>query len=252
MIADGLLLAWVLLAWGAQAVLPWRLAGLAAERRRAGALALLPQFLTGALAALFYVLRHPDPAVVQGLFPLTASRSARTLAVLFFALMVADLVLFLTWRRLEAAGWWIAAGFGLLFLLAATWAAELMRVGEGPESGLLPFLALVALRALAALGAAEALAPGRPLLAAAAGPGLLLYGLLLPGRLAQALTAHGQWTTLGAAALLLLGARWLPANLRRPALLGATLLAGLYFGEAARLSQEIGLLLQPLPPLPHQ
>jgi hypothetical protein len=253
LIADGLLLAWALLAWGAQAVLPWRLAGMTeidAERRRAGALALLPLFLTGALAALFHVLRHPDAAVVQRLFPLAASGSGRTLTVLFCAVLVSDLLLFLTWRRLEAAGWRIVAGFGLAFLLAATWAAELTRVGEGPESGLLPFLALVALRTLAALGAAEALAPGRPLLAAAAGPGLLLYGLLLPARLSYALGAHGQWLTLGAAALLLLGARWLPANLRRPALLGATLLAGLCLGQAARLSQEIGTPLAPMPSLP--
>jgi hypothetical protein len=252
MIADGLLLGWLLLAWGAQAVLPWRLAGLDAERRRNGALALPPLFLTGALAAFFYVLRHPDPAVVQRLFPLASSRSGRALMVLFFALMVSDLLLFFTWRRLETAGWRIAAGFGLLFLLAATWAAELMRVGEGPESDVLPFLALVALRTLAALGAAEALAPGRPLLAAMTGPGLLLYGFLLPAQLAHALGARGQWVTLAAAALLLLGVRWLPANLRRPALLGATLLAGLYFGQAARLSSELGIPLQPLPPLPHR
>ena len=250
LIADGLLLAGLLLAWGAQAVLPWRLAGLDAERRRAGALALLPLFLTGALAAFLYVVRHPDPAVVQGLFPLAASRSGRALAVLFVALTAADLLLFLTWRRLEAAGWRIAAGLGLVFLLAASWAAELTRIGEGPQGTVVPFLALVALRALAALGAAEALAPGRPLLAAAAGPGLLLYGLLLPAPLAHSLGAHRQWITLGAAALLLLGARWLPINLRRPALLGATLLAGLYLGQAARLSQEIGLPLAPMPSLP--
>jgi hypothetical protein len=246
LIADGLLLAGLLLAWGAQAVLPWRLAGLDTglntERRRAGALALLPLLLTGALAAFFYVLRYPDAAIVQGLYPLGASRAGRTLTVLFFALMVSDLFLFLTWRRLEAAGWRIAAGLGLVFLLAATWAAELARIGEGPESAAIPFLALVALRALAALGAAEALAPGPPRLAAAAGPGLALYGFLLPAQLAQALGARGQWLTLATAALLLLGARWFPPSLRRPALLGATLLAGLYLGQAARLSAELGVM----------
>lgn len=250
--ADGLLLGWVLLAWGAQAVLPWRLAVLTPERRRLWALALLPLLLTGALAAFFHVSRHPDAAVVQGLFPLAASRPGRILAVLFFALAAVDLLLFVSWRRLEAAGWRIAAGFGLVFLLAATWAAELTRAGEGPESALLAFLALVALRVLAALGAAEALAPGRPGLAMAAGPGLLLYGLLLPARLAHALGDSGQWLTLAAAALLLLGARWFPAHLRRPALLGAALLAGLYLGEAARLSQELGMPPQPLPALPHR
>ncbi|HEY4589455.1 MAG TPA: hypothetical protein VII86_09510 [Thermoanaerobaculia bacterium] len=254
LIADGLLLGWLLLAWGAQAVLPWRLArldtelstglntGLNTERRRSGALALLPLLLTGALAAFFYVLHHPDAAIVQGLYPLGASRSGRALTVLFFALMASDLFLFLTWRRLEAAGWRIAAGLGLVFLLAATWAAELTRIGEGPESAVVPFLALVILRALAALGAAEALAPGPPLLAAAAGPGLVLYGFLLPAQLVHALGARGQWLTLTTAALLLLGARWFPAGLRRPALLGATLLAGLYLGQAARLSAELGVV----------
>ena len=250
MTADGLLLGWLLLAWGAQALLPWRLAGLDTERRRFGALALLPLLLTGALAAFFYVLRHPDAAVVQGLFPLGASRAGRALTVLFFALASADLLLFFTWRRLEASGWRIAAGFGLVFLLTTAWAGELIRTGEGPESAAVPFLALVALRALAAVGAAEALAPGPPRLAVAAGPGLLLYGLALPAQLAHALGRHGQWLTLAAAALLLLGARWLPLPLRRPALLGATLLAGLYLGEAARLSQELGVPLAPMPALP--
>ena len=246
LIADGLLLAWLLLAWGAQAVLPWRLArldtGLNTERRGSGALALLPLLLTGALAAFFYVLRHPDAAIVQSLYPLGAARTGRVLTVLFFALMVADLFLVATWRRLEAAGWRIAAGLGLVFLLAASWAAELTRVGEGPESALFPFLALVILRALAALGVAEALAPGPPLLAAAAGPGLVLYGCLLPAQVVHALGARGQWLTLATAALLLLGARWFPASLRRPALLGATLLAGLYLGQAARVSAELGVV----------
>jgi hypothetical protein len=242
MIADGLLLGWMLLAWGAQAVLPWRLAGLAPERRRLGALALLPLLLTGGLAAFLYATRHPDAAVVQGIFPLGASRLGRALAVLFPALAVADLLLLFTWRRLEASGWRIAAGFGLVFLLAATWAAELIRAGEGPASALFALILLTLLRALLALGAAEALAPGRPVLAAAAAPSLLLYGLLLPALLARDLGAHGQWLTLAAAALLLLGARWLPTPLRRPALAGAALLAGLYLGEAARLSVELGTL----------
>jgi hypothetical protein len=242
LIADGLLLAWLLLAWGAQAVLPWRLAGIKTEQRRNGALALLPLLLTGALAAFFHVLRHPDAAIVQSLYPLGASRTGRALTVLFFALTVSDLCLFLAWRRLEAMGWRIAAGFGLVFLLATSWAAELTRIGEGPQGTVIPFLILVILRALVALGAAEALAPGPPRLAAAAGPGLALYGFLLPAQLAHALGARGQWLTLATAALLLLGARWFPASLRRPALLGATLLAGFYLGEAARLSGEIGVL----------
>jgi len=242
----GLLLAWLLLSWGAQAVVPWRLAALDPERRRPWVPFLLPLLVTGALAAGAVVQLHPDAALSQGLYPLGASGLGRVLAVLLPALALADILIAIGWRRMEATGWRIAAGFGLAFLLAATWAAELMRTGEGPASAPLAFVALVLLRMLLALGAAEALAPGRPLLAAAAGLALPLYALLLPAPLARALGAHGQWLTLAAASLLLLGARWLPPALRRPALLGGALLAGLYLGQANHLSQGLG---QSFPPM---
>jgi hypothetical protein len=238
----GLLLAWILLSWGAQAAVPWRLAAVDPERRRPWVPALLPLLATGALAAAGFVQLQPDAALAQGLYPLGASGLGRVLAVLLSALALADILIAIGWRRMEAAGWKIAAGFGLAFLLIATWIAELMRTGEGPASAPLAFLALVLLRTLLALGAAETLAPGRPLLAAAAGLALPLYALLLPAPLARALGAHGQWLTLAAASLLLLGARWLPPALRRPALLGGTLLAGLYLGQAARLSAGVGTL----------
>jgi hypothetical protein len=240
LIADGLLLGALLLAWGAQAVIPWRLAAMEAERRRAWALALLPLLLTGVVAALLYLRHHLQAAVFQRLFPLAASRPGRALALLLLAMTVADLLLAIGWRRLEATGWRIAAGLGLLFLLAATWAAELVRTGEGPAStpGVLPLL--VILRALVALGAAEALAPGRPFLAVAGASGLAFYSLLLPAPLAQALGSRGQWITVVTAALLMAMARRVPLSLRRPALLGAALLAGLYLAQAASLSERLG------------
>jgi hypothetical protein len=243
----GLLLAWLLLSWGAQAAIPWRLAARDPERRRPWVPALLPLLVTGALAAAALVQLQPDAALAQGLYPLGASGLGRGLAVLLTALALADVLIAIGWRRMEAAGWKIAAGLGLAFLLTATWTAELMRTGEGPASAPVAFIALVLLRTLLALGAAEALAPGRPLLAAAAGLALPLYALLLPAPLAHALGAHGQWLTLAAASLLLLGARWLPPALRRPALLGGTLLAGLYLGQATRLSQGLGQ--SPFPPM---
>lgn len=246
--SDGLLLGWMLLAWGAQAVVPWRLAGLAPERRRPWALALLPLLVTGALAAFAHLQAHPDAAVEQGLYPLAASIPGRTLAVLFAAMVLAGALLGAGWRRLETPGWRIAAGFGLAFLLAAAWTAELIRTGEGPASAPPVFLALVVLRTLLALGAAEALAPGRPRLAVAAGLALPLYALLLPAQLAQGLARHGQWLPLAAAALLLLAARWLPASLRRPALLAAAFLAGLWLAQAAHLSEQLSAA--PLPPIP--
>jgi hypothetical protein len=236
---DGLLLGWVLLAWGGQSLLPWRLAGLPPERRRSWAFAPLGLLVTGALAAFAHVQAHPDAAVTQGLYPLGASSPGRVLEVLFPALALADSLLAAGRKSLEAMGWRIAAGFGLAFLLAASWGAELLRVGEGPASGPVALALLVLLRSLISLGAAEALAPGRPVFAVAAGLALPLHALLLPATLARSLGQHGQWITLGAAALLFLSARWLPGSLRRPALAAAVLLAGLYLGEAVGLSQAL-------------
>ncbi|HEY0514378.1 MAG TPA: hypothetical protein VGH73_20910 [Thermoanaerobaculia bacterium] len=249
--SDGLLLGWILIAWGAQATVPWRLAELAPERRRRCAFALLPLLVTGALAAFAHVQAHPDAALSQGIYPLADSTPGRALAVLFPALVLADALAAAGWRGLERAGWRIAAGIGLAFLLAAGWTAELVRAGEGPESAPAALAVLIGLRTLMALGAAEALAPGRPLLAVAAGLALPLHRLLLPAALAHALGSRGRWITLAAAALLFLAARWLPARLRRPALVAAALLAGLYLGEATRLSQELASPgLPPMPSLP--
>jgi hypothetical protein len=66
-----------------------------------------------------------------------------------------------------------------------------------------------------------------------------------------ALVRTGAPLTAGAAAALFLAARWLPASLRRPALAAATLLAGLFFAQAAALSQDLaGPVFSPMPPLP--
>jgi len=239
---DGLLLAWVLLAWGAQAVVPWRLPRVEAGRRRPWAVALLPLLVTGAIAILFYVLDHPDAAVVHDLYPLAASRTGRLLAVLLPALALVDLVATLGGTRFEPVAWRLVAGFGLTFLLVASWTGELLRIGEGPESGLIPLAILTGLRLLLSLAAAETLAPGRPVLAPFAGAGLALYVLLLPGPLAQALWRQPVIFTLGAAVLLLLAARWLPASLRRWTLGAATLLAGIFLAQAAQLSQGLAVL----------
>jgi hypothetical protein len=234
---------------------PWRLGGLPAGEagRRGWALGLLPLLASGAFAAYGHLQIHPDAAVVQGIYPFGGSGIARIVAVLFVAVALAAGFAAATWRDLETTGWRIVAGFGLAFLLAASWAGELIRTGEGPPSAGLAFVALILLRTLIALGAAEALAPlqPRPRLATAAGLALLLYTLLLPGALAQALAAHGRWTPLAAATLLFLAARRLPARMAgmaRVALLGAALLAGLWLAQAASLSEQLST--RPLPPLP--
>jgi hypothetical protein len=248
---DGLILAFLFLAWGAQAVTPWRLPGVEAERRRLWAYSLLPLLTVSALAAIHFAQTHPDAAVYQGIYPLWLSRLGRILSVLFPALALADLVAMIGWRRLEDAGWRINAGFGLVFLLAASCAGELMRIGEGPESGPVALAFLVVLRTLLALGVAEALAPGRPVFAVMAGAALPFYYLLLPSGVAAVLWRSGQGITLGAASLLLLAARWLPAGLRRTTLIGAALLIGLLIARAGDLSQVLsGPDVAPMPELP--
>ena len=239
---DGLLLAWVLLAWGAQAVVPWRLPRIEPGRRRPWTVALLPLLVTGAIAILIYTQAHPDAAVVHDLYPLAASRTGRLLAVLLPALALVDLVAIVGGSRFEPAAWRIVAGFGLIFLLAASWAGELLRIGEGPEGTLIPLVILTGLRLLLSLAAAETLAPGRPRLAPFAGAGLALYDLLLPAQLARALWRSPAAFTLGAAVVLFLAARWLPASLRRVALGAATLLAGLFLAQVAQLSQALAVL----------
>jgi hypothetical protein len=223
-------------------VVPWRLAGLEPDRRRPWALGLLPLLASGALAAFAYAGRHPDAAVEQALYPLRASLTGILLAVLLAALALVDLVAAQGWRRFEPAAWRLAAGFGLALLLAASWAGELMRIGEGPESALLPMAVLTVLRLLLALAAAETLAPGQPVFAPFAGAALPLYVLLLPAQLARALWGSPAAFTLGAAAVLFLAARWLPASLRRWALGAATLLAGLLLAQTALLSQRLAVL----------
>ena len=147
---------------------------------------------------------HPDAALAQGLYPLGRLDRGPGLAVLFAAVALAGALLAAGWRSLEPAGWRLAAAFGLALLLAATWAAELLRTGEGPASAL-----GVLRRSWSSCARWSPWAPPRPslpagpLLAVAAGLALLLYGLLLPAQLARALAAHGQWLTLAAAALLL-------------------------------------------------
>jgi len=252
-----LLLALILVVWGAQAVAPWRLRrgnspDPSAARRRWGHAA-LPLLLAGALAALLYVHDRPDAALGSGLMPILATLPGRLLVLLLAALLVADLILALGKSRIETLGWPLAAVLGLLFLAAASLAGELLRVGETARGPLSLFLAAAACRLLITLAAGEVLAPGprRPLLALPAGLALPFYLFCLPRPLQAALAAGGEWITLAAASLLLLLAPWLPASLRRITLIAGVLLAALVLSHAGDLSQTLPVPpLPPMPPLP--
>ncbi|HEV7517764.1 MAG TPA: hypothetical protein VGR07_15805 [Thermoanaerobaculia bacterium] len=248
---NGLLVAVILVAWGSQAVAPWRLRRSDSAARRLWGHAALPLLLAGALAGLLYVHDRPDAAIAAGLSPLLANLPGRLLALLLAALLGADLILALGKGRIENLGWPLAASLSLLFLAAAALPGELLRVGEGPR-GPLPLLFAAALcRLLVTLGAGEAVAAGRPLLAGVAGLALPLYYLCLPTPLKRAIAASGSWLTLGAATVLFLTARWLPASLRRPTVIAAALLAGLFLAQAGDLSQVLPTPpLPPMPPLP--
>jgi hypothetical protein len=248
---NGLLLATLLVAWGSQAVVPWRLrrpGETTAAARQLWGHAALPLLLGGALAALLYVHERPDAAIAAGLSPIFATLPGKILVLLLAAVLGADLVLALGKGRVENLGWPLAATLSLLFLAAATLATELLRVGEG-QRGPLPLLfAAAGCRLLVALGAGEGLAAGRPLFALASGLALPLYYLCLPRPLEQAIAGGGYWLTLVAATALFLVARWLPVSLRRPTVLAAALLAGIFFAQAGDLSQILPA--PPIPPMP--
>lgn len=255
---DGLLFAVLLVACGAQVAIPAHLPRLArpaaepgedpggpASSRRVWALAVPLLFLAGAFCALLYARSHPDTLLAAGLFPLRSSIPGQLLSVLAPSLLGASVVAFLGWNKLEDAGWWILAGFGLAFLAVISLAQELVRSGEAFEE-LYPALAIGTLcRLLIALGAGELAAPGRPLLAIPAGLAVAGYWTALTPRVAALLAIRGQILTCGAAVLLFLAARWLPARLRRPALVGAVLLAALFLAQSELATLEMAS--QPAP-----
>jgi hypothetical protein len=234
-----------LVAWGSHAVVPWRLARGPAARQHAWRLAAPLLLAAGVLAFALDVGLHADRAVAAGLGRLPAgSRLGLELAGCALALAAGDVAIFAARARLEAAAWRLAAGLALPALVVVTWAAELLRAGEGPLAAPPAALAAVACRALAALAAAELLAPGPPRWAPFAPLALGGYLLALPPLLTRALESQGDLLTLAAAALLLGTARWLPGRWRSIALAAGGLLAGLFFARAAALSEVLSVLVQ--------
>ncbi len=232
-------LAFNLLVFGAHARLPFRLAGGEERSRRAWALAAPPALLASLLLTGAALARQPDAALAWGMTgPLAASMPARLIALVMLALLLADVVVAVGWRRLEPAGWRILGALGLLGAMAHAFGAELLRVGWGPVAGLVLLLAAAALRLPLALAAAELAAgpPGRASLAA--GPALALAFLLWPETLRR--TLRPELATLAAAVLLLVAARWTPAKLRRATAVAGLLLAVFFLARAADLSASLG------------
>lgn len=233
---DPLLASVGLVTWGAHLAVPWGLARRAEENRSWWRLAAPLLLVAGVLAFALQVALHPDRAVAVGLVELPlGSPLARGLTLAAGLLAAVDGVMLLARTRLEAAGWRLAALLALPALAAMVWAAELLRIGDGPAVRPGLALAAAACRAAVALAAGEALLPRRPRVAPLALPALGAYFLLLPGTLARVLAHQGDLFTLAAAALLMGSARWLPARFQRPALAAGTLLAGLFFARVAAL-----------------
>jgi hypothetical protein len=237
-----------LLAWGAHAVVPWRLAGGPPRARRLWGLAALPLLGAGALAGLALAAARTDAVLGAGwgVRPLTRG-VVHALVVLVPALAATDLLLAVARHRLEPAGWRVAAGVGGAALAVAALAAELLRAGGGPATGIPGIVAAAGCRAVLALAAGEALTPSRPLAAAAAALAIPVYWLSLPAPVGDLLAAEGSGWTAAAAATLLAAARWLPRRLRRPGLAAGVLLAALLLARAGIRSATYPLT--PPPPV---
>jgi hypothetical protein len=239
-----------LVAWGAHALSPWRLARAAGEARRPYALAALPLLVASIAAGLAWTAFHPDAAVATGVASLRGSRTASVIAILVAAALLADLVAAFAWRDLEPAGWRILGGLHLAASLAVAFGGELLRIGEGPRTAFAISLLAIAARWLLMLASGEALAPGRPRASLLAVVGMPLYLLALPTEVLALLWERGVPWTAGAATLLFLAARWLPSKLRRPAVGVAALLAGVVLAQAAAASELFGNVVAPPRPPP--
>lgn len=255
----------VLLALGAHVVVP---AGLvqgggespsAAVTRRRWALTALPLLMVAVAIFLGWLRWHPDPLIALGWGsePLTTF-SGYTAAAMVLMLAVADLFLLLTYRRLEPVTWRLLAGLALPVLLAVSTFLEIIRVGQGPRTTLGALILAALCRAAVALGTGAALEvrsratsisriPRTLAWTLPAAALLPLYPLALPGEVRALLLAEGAGLTVGAAAALFLVSPWLPARLRRPALLAAGALGALVFAQATDLA---GTFLEHMRPLP--
>lgn len=235
-----LLAAWNLVVFGLHVLAPWRLADGSEGRRRQWALAAPAALVAALLWSIVHVARQPDEAAAWGWgLPFGASPVSAFLLVAVGALLLTDLVVAAGWSRLEPAAWRTAAAIGIVGAAAHALGAELLRAGWGPApaSGV-ELSALIALRLILALAAAE-LALGSPRRwTPIAGPALL--GILALWPHAQRAALRRETLTLLAAALLLVVARLVPPRWRRTTGALGLALALLFLERAAEVSRILG------------
>ena len=235
----GLVLGLNLLVWGAHAALPFHLARAGEGARRIWSRTALPALGLSIVATLALLWRSPDAAASWGLSGFVGgSLPARFIIVAAAALAAADLLLLLGGERLDAREWRLVGVFGGLGLLAQTYGSELLRMGWGPVPSRLPAFAAALLRLPLALAAAELLVGPPRRWCPIAGPALVAAFCLWPSSLRAALGPD--LLTLGAAALLLLGSRWLPASLRRWSAAAGLVLAVIFLVRAGGVSELLG------------
>lgn len=227
----------VLIVLGAHVVVPRRLAPTdgTTGRERWG-LAALPLLLVACLVAVLRLSNRVDLILDAGWNPPgLAHFTARILAILIPSLILIDVVVCVGRRKLEPVGFRLVGWFAVLPLAAVLWTEEVLARGEAAVLGSGLLLATLS-RLPVALGAAEALAPmpksGRPVWTVPAALGLVAWVWLIPRDVFERLLETGALVPLGAAAVLFLGARWIPPRLRRPTILAAALLASLAFAWA--------------------
>jgi hypothetical protein len=219
---------------GANAVLPWRLATGEDAARRLWSLVCLPLLLLSLVLALAHLSLAPDGALFWGLSWPPRTTAARIVLVIVGAGAGGALLTAIGGRKFEPAAWRTAAILGGLVAAGAAFGGELLRFGGGPTGGLVTLLAATAGRFAVTLAAGECVAgPPRWLTPIAA--------LLLPlGYLASPPELRAGFgadiLTLAAAVLLLLVARFVPADWRRAVAIAGIALAALHFARAAEIS----------------
>ncbi len=240
-----------LIAFGAHAVVPWRLAGAADDARRRWSRLALPVLLLAILLLLMTGARRPDVAIATGLgWSGASSPAGRAIAIALAGLLLGDALIFFAGPRPERGAWWLLGTLGAVGLLGGSLAAELLRLGEGPDAGAVALLAAAVCRAGVGLAAGQNLEAERPSLAPLGAVALVLYFLALPPAVRTGLLRAGDELTFGAAAALLALVRFLPPRFRRAVLLVGTLLAAVAFARAAAVSAVTGgLRTTPLGPL---